>query len=156
MEFPAVNSALVNGEVLQFDTVNIGVAVALDNGLMVPVIRDAQTKSLAELRAEIAALSEVARTGTVSPDALSGGTFTVTNLGMFGVDHFNPVLNPPEAGILGVCRVIEKPAIVDGAIVIRPFMNICLAFDHRVVDGATGARFLERIRNFLETPLLML
>jgi len=90
MEFPAVNSALVNGEVLQFDTVNIGVAVALDNGLMVPVIRDAQTKSLAELRAEIAALSEVARTGTVSPDAPSGGTFSVTKLGDVGLAPLTP------------------------------------------------------------------
>jgi pyruvate dehydrogenase E2 component (dihydrolipoamide acetyltransferase) len=155
-EFPTVNSALIDGRLFAHSTVNIGIAVAIDNGLVVPVVRDASIKNLATLRAEIATLSSQARSGNLSPDAMTGGTFTVTNLGMFGVDHFTPVINPPEAAILGVCRVVEKPVVVAGEIVIRPMMNLCLSFDHRIVDGATGAQFLGQIKSLLEEPLLML
>ena len=156
LEFPTVNSALIDGRLFSHTSVNIGVAVAIDNGLVVPVVRDAATKNLTTLRAEIAALGTQARAGNLSPDAMTGGTFTVTNLGMFGVDHFTPVINPPEAAILGVCRVIEKPIVLAGQVVIRPMMNLCLSFDHRLVDGATGALFLGRVKALLEEPLLML
>lgn len=155
-EYPTVNSALIDGQVHAYDTVNIGVAVAIDNGLVVPVVRNAQQKNLAALRKEIAELGSQARSGNLSPDAMTGGTFTVTNLGMYGVDHFTPVINPPEAAILGVCRVVEKAVVVNGEVVVRPMMNICLSFDHRLVDGAAGAMFIGRIKSLLEEPLLML
>lgn len=155
-EFPDMNAALIDGRVCVYDTVNIGVAVALDNGLMVPVIRDAQNKSLAALRREIAELGSQARQGALSPDAMNGGTFTVTNLGMYGIDQFTPVINPPESAILGVCRVAAKPVVREGQVAVRPMMNLCLSFDHRLIDGAVAARFLARLKALLEEPLLML
>ncbi|MCR4441837.1 MAG: dihydrolipoamide acetyltransferase family protein [Peptococcaceae bacterium] len=155
-EFREVNSSLQEGRIKRHSGVNIGVAVALDNGLIVPVIKNAEQKSLRLLRQEIAVLSEKARKGELLPDEVSGGTFTVTNLGMYGADHFTPIINPPESAILGVCRVAERPAAVDGSVVIRPLANLCLSFDHRLIDGALAARFMARVRRLLEDPLLLL
>jgi len=138
------------------ESVNIGIAVALENGLIVPVVKNASQKTVIALRDEIAELGKKARQGTLTQDEYQGGTFTVTNLGMFGVDHFTPIINQPESAILGVCRVVERPVVREGTVVIRPMMNLCLSFDHRLIDGAVGAKFLSRIRQLLEQPLLLL
>jgi pyruvate dehydrogenase E2 component (dihydrolipoamide acetyltransferase) len=155
-DFPLVNASLIDGKIVSHDSVNIGIAVALENGLVVPVVRNAQHRTITGVREEIASLSARARSGGLAAEELSGGTFTVTNLGMFGVDHFTPIINPPESAILGVCRIVDRPRVQDGAVVIRPMMNLCLSFDHRLIDGAVGAQFLARLRQLLEQPLLLL
>lgn len=155
-EFKTVNASLIDGKIYYHEFAHIGVAVALDNGLIVPVVKNAEQKSLAALREEIRSLSEKARRGELLPDDVRGGTFTITNLGMFGVDHFTPIINQPESAILGVCRVVERPVVQNGKIEIRPMMNLCLSFDHRLVDGAVAAQFMARMRQLLEQPLLLL
>ncbi len=155
-EFPMVNASLVNGAIVQHDSVNIGVAVALENGLIVPVVKNAAAKTVGQIREDIASLSAKAREGRLGPDDYTGGTFTVTNLGMFGTDHFTPIINPPESAILGVCRVVKRPVVIGDDIVIRPMANLCLSFDHRLVDGALAAKFMARVRSLLEEPLLLL
>ncbi len=155
-EFPLVNASLVNGAIVLHDSVNIGIAVALEGGLIVPVVKNAAGKSVGQIRDEIADLSTRARQGKLGPDEYGGGTFTVTNLGMFGTDHFTPIINPPESAILGVCRVVKRPVVVDDAVVVRPMANLCLSFDHRLVDGALAAKFMARVRNLMEEPLLLL
>lgn len=154
-EHKTLNASFIDGKSYLHESVNVGIAVALDNGLIVPVIRNAPHKSVGALHDEIAELGQKARQGTLKQEEYQGGTFTVTNLGMFGVDHFTPIINQPESAILGVCRVVERAVVVDGAIVIRPMMNLCLSFDHRMIDGAVGAKFLKRIRQLLEQPLLL-
>ena len=134
----------------------MGVAVSLDDGLIVPVIRKAETKSLREIRAAVVDLGARARSNKLQPDEISGGTFTVTNLGMFGTDHFTPIINPPESAILAVCRTVDKPVVVGGQVVIRPMCNFVLGFDHRLIDGAVGAKFMARFRELIENPLLLL
>jgi pyruvate dehydrogenase E2 component (dihydrolipoamide acetyltransferase) len=129
--------------------VNIGVAVALIEGLVVPVIKDADRLSLVEIHAAAQELAEKVRSGEFTPDDVSGGTFTITNLGMHGIDWFTPILNPPESGILGVGRIIRKPAVVDDQILAREMMGLSLTFDHRVVDGAPAAEFLADISSDL-------
>lgn len=155
-EMSIVNASLIENRVIMHDEVNIGIAVALEDGLIVPVVRNADRKSLSQLRETIVSLSDRARGGKLSPDEISGGTFTVTNLGMFGTDHFTPVINPPESAILGVCRIIEKPVAVAGAVLIRPMSNFILGFDHRLIDGAVGAKFMARLRELLENPSLLI
>ena len=155
-DFPMLNSSLIDGNIVSHGEVHIGIAVALEKGLTVPVVRNANHKTIARLREEIADLSAKARKGELSAAELSGGTFTVTNLGMFGVDHFTPIINPPQSAILGVCRIVERPVVADGAVTVRPLMNLCLSFDHRLVDGSVGAQFLARLRLLLEEPLLLL
>jgi pyruvate dehydrogenase E2 component (dihydrolipoamide acetyltransferase) len=147
---------LINNEIIQYKHVNIGIAVALDNGLIVPVIKDANHKTITALRNDLLMLSDKARTGRLTSDEMSQGTFTISNLGMFGVDHFTPIINPPQSAILGVCRTVERPVAVDGQVVVKPLMNLCLSFDHRLIDGVDGAKFLARIRALLEQPLLLL
>lgn len=156
VEYPMVNNSLVDGGLVINKDVNVGIAVALENGLIVPVVRNADQKSLSQLRAEIADLSGRARQGKLLPDEYSGGTFTVSNLGMYGVDHFTPIINPPESAILGVCRTVERPVVIDGAIVIRPVMNLVLGYDHRLIDGALASQFMARVRQLLEQPLLLI
>lgn len=155
-EYKTVNASLIAGRIYTHEVVNVGVAVALDDGLIVPVIKNAAYKTVKALRDEISKLSQKARQGTLTPDEVESGTFTVTNLGMFGVDQFTPIINQPESAILGVCRIVERPVVVEGAIVIRPMMNLCLSFDHRLIDGAVGAKFLARLRQLLEQPLLLI
>lgn len=155
-EFPVVNASLIEGKIVSHNHVNVGIAVALENGLIVPVVRHANLKTIANIREEISSLSDKARRGGLSADELSQGTFTVTNLGMFGVDHFTPIINPPESAILGVCRIVDRPIVQCGEVVIKPMMNLCLSFDHRLVDGAVGAQYLARLRQLLEEPLLLL
>lgn len=155
-EFPVVNSSIMDGGIVRHKDINIGVAVALANGLIVPVVKNANQKTVSQIQKDVSSLSGKAREGRLLPDECSEGTFTITNLGMYGVDHFTPVINPPESAILGVCRVVDKPVVIDGAVVVRPMMNLCLSFDHRLIDGALAAQFMSRIRQLLEQPLLLI
>lgn len=155
-EFPIVNASLVDGKIHRHNEVNIGIAVALEDGLIVPVIRNVDLKSMSVIREEIVSLSDKARNGELSSAEISQGTFTVSNLGMYGIDHFTPIINPPQSAILGVCQVVERAVVMAGSVVVRPMMNLCLSFDHRLIDGAVGARFLARLRQLLEQPVLLL
>jgi pyruvate dehydrogenase E2 component (dihydrolipoamide acetyltransferase) len=155
-EHPRLNAALVGEELRLYSQKNIGVAVALDDGLIVPVIKEADKKSLGAVSVELKALVERARAGKFTPDDLAGGTFSVTNLGTFGIDVFDPIIVPPQAAILGVGRIADRPVVLNKAIVIRSMMNLCLSFDHRILDGAPAARFLQRVKELLENPLLIL
>jgi pyruvate dehydrogenase E2 component (dihydrolipoamide acetyltransferase) len=155
-DFPAVNAELTGEGIWQKDFVNLGVAVAVDNGLLVPVVKDADLLSLAELAAAIKDLAGKARSGALQPDDYSGGTFTLSNLGMFGLEEFVAIINPPEAGILAVGKVEDTPVAVSGSVEIHPVMKLTLSYDHRVVDGAPAAQFLSRIKEYLENPFKLL
>jgi pyruvate dehydrogenase E2 component (dihydrolipoamide acetyltransferase) len=160
-DFPAVNAELTPEGIWQKDFVNLGIAVALDDGLIVPVVKDADLLSLGELAAAIKELADKARGGTLQGDDYSGGTFTLSNLGMFGLEEFEAIINPPEAGILAVGKIEDTPIAVnkaDGskAVEIHPLMKLTLSYDHRVVDGAPAAQFLARIREYLENPYKLL
>ncbi len=142
-DHPLLNATLTERGIELLSTVNIGIAVALDEGLIVPVIRDAGTKSVGEIARERADLATRAQAGTLGIDDVEGGTFTVTNLGSFGADSFTPIINPPQCAILGVGRIVEKPVVTPkGRVRTRPTMWLSLTFDHRVVDGAPAAQFL--------------
>jgi pyruvate dehydrogenase E2 component (dihydrolipoamide acetyltransferase) len=154
-EFRMVNNRLADGRLIENPTINIGIAVGLDNGLIVPVIRNADRKSLRALSEERIGLVAKARERKLLPEDYAGGTFTISNLGMYGVDHFTPVINPPESAVLGVCRCAERAMVVGKAVTIRPMMNLCLAFDHRLIDGVLAARFMSRLRQYLEMPMLL-
>ena len=153
--FPAMNSTLVGEEILIHDAVNMGIAVALPEGLIVPVLHAAHEKELLQIAKEARDLARKAREGTLAVDEVTGGTFTLTNLSMFEVDGFTPILRPPETGILGVGRVKRKPAVYEDEISIRPMMFVSLTFDHRVVDGAPAAEFLQNLAQCLEDPTLV-
>jgi pyruvate dehydrogenase E2 component (dihydrolipoamide acetyltransferase) len=150
VEFPIVNSRTDGTSVWQRSRVHMGLAVSLPEGLVVPVIRDADRKSLTELHARAVELAEAARNGTLPPDDMSGSTFTVSNLGMFGVDEFCAIVNPGESAILAVSSAIPTPVVVGDGIGIRQIMRLTLTSDHRVVDGELAARFLNSIRRRLE------
>jgi pyruvate dehydrogenase E2 component (dihydrolipoamide acetyltransferase) len=155
-DHPLLNSAVEGESVKIFSAVHLGVAVATEQGLMVPVIRDADRMSMVELASASKKLAEKVRAGAASIDEVTGSTFTVTNLGMFGVETFTPIINPPEAAILGVGAIGEAPAVVGGQIVVRMLMPLSLTVDHRIVDGDVGARFLQRVKQILENPHLLL
>jgi pyruvate dehydrogenase E2 component (dihydrolipoamide acetyltransferase) len=151
-DFPLVN-ARVAGETIEYlKEINIGVAVALDQGLVVPVLRDIATRSLGEIAVAARNAVEKARQGKLMPDDFVGGTFTVSNMGMLGVDEFTAIINPPESAILAVGRVVERPVAINGLIEIRPLMRMTMSSDHRIVDGAVAAKFLAHIRESLENP----
>lgn len=155
-KFPYMNARLSPDAIEQLAYVNLGMAVDTDRGLLVPVIRDADKKTLREFGTEFRALVERAKNGKALPDDLSGGTFTITSLGPYDVDAFTPVINLPEAAILGVGRIAPKPAVRDGQIVVRQMWTLSLVFDHRLVDGAPAARFLQYIKAVIEEPYLLL
>jgi pyruvate dehydrogenase E2 component (dihydrolipoamide acetyltransferase) len=138
------------------ERVNVGIAVASEQGLLVVVVRDADSKPLAQVNQDLADMVAKSRQGGLGPDALSGGTFTITNLGGYGIEAFTPIVNPPETGILGIGRIAKRPAVVDGQIVPRDLMYLSLSFDHRVVDGAPAAQFLQRVKECLEAPYVLL
>ncbi|HWP97804.1 MAG TPA: dihydrolipoamide acetyltransferase family protein [Syntrophomonadaceae bacterium] len=150
---PIVNITLDGDEVKTLKDINIGMAVAIDDGLIVPVIRNANEKRLAQINAEINDLAKRGRKNKLNPDEMSGATFTITNLGGYGsVDWFTPIINPPESAILGVGRTIDKPVAVKGEVVIRPMMGLSLSFDHRIIDGAPAAEFLAGLIHLIENP----
>ena len=156
MRHRAVN-ALYKGDAIELHpTANIGIAVAIPNGLVVPVIQGCERKTIAEIAAARADVVERARAGKLQQVDLDGGTFTISNLGMFGIERFIAVLNPPQAAILAVGSTEEKPVVVDGEVVVRQRMELTLTCDHRAIDGATGARFLGDVKSFLEEPGLAL
>jgi pyruvate dehydrogenase E2 component (dihydrolipoamide acetyltransferase) len=152
-EHPRANGAYRDGHLELYSRVNVGVAVAGQNALVVPTVFDADQKGLRQIASETRALAQRVRDATVTPPELSGGTFTVSNLGMFGISSFAAVINPPQAGILAVGAIVERPVVRDGEITTAHLMALNLACDHRILYGADGARFLGRIRKLLEEPL---
>jgi pyruvate dehydrogenase E2 component (dihydrolipoamide acetyltransferase) len=157
-EHPAVMAQWVEGQGLRHtDAVNVGVAVTLEpEGLVVPVLRNADTRSLRELAADLLGLIDKARAGRLGPAEMQGGSFSITNLGGYGIDGFTPILNPPETAILGVGRIAEKAVVIDGALAARTTCTLSLSFDHRVVDGAPAAAFLARLAELLQRPYALL
>ncbi len=151
-EHPSMNARLTPEAIEYMEPVNIGMAVDTERGLMVPVIRDADKKTLREFGETFRALVEKARSGRISPVDLSGGTFTITNLGMYDVKAFTPVINLPETAILGVGMVAQRPAAYQGELSLRYMTTLSLVFDHRVVDGAPAARFMQAVKRLLEAP----
>lgn len=149
---PLVNASLKDEYIMLNSQVNIGVAVSIEQGLMVPVVKDADQKGLKALSEECKRLGSLAREGKLKPEHMTGGTFTISNLGMYAVDAFTPIINPPESAILGVGRIQEKAVGVAGTIQLRPMMTLSLSFDHRVIDGAPAAAFLTDLKELLENP----
>ena len=147
------NAWWLDGKIRYFDEVHLSMAVAVQDGLITPVIRNAHVKSLRQIAAESGELAERARNRKLTPEEYTGGTFSVSNLGMFDIDQFTGVINPPEAGLIAVGSIAEKPVVVDGAVTVRRRMRLTMSCDHRVIDGATGARFLQTVRRMLENPL---
>jgi pyruvate dehydrogenase E2 component (dihydrolipoamide acetyltransferase) len=153
-EFPRANGAYRDGKFELYARVNVGVAVAAHDALVVPTIFDADQKALGEIAEEARALAQKVRDGSVTPPELSGGTFTVSNLGMYGIENFSAVINPPQAALLSVGAVKPKPVVDDsGQIVARHMMGVTLACDHRILYGSDGAEFLGRVRDLLQQPL---
>jgi pyruvate dehydrogenase E2 component (dihydrolipoamide acetyltransferase) len=156
-EHPALNASLVGEEIVWHAAVNVGLAVDTDRGLLVPVVRDVARKPLQQIAEEAARLVEQARTGQIATDDLRGSTFTITNLGMYEIDAFTPVINLPDCAVLGVGRIVAKPVVIDAEsekIAVRKMLAVSLTFDHRLVDGAPAARFLQRIKHLAEHPTL--
>jgi pyruvate dehydrogenase E2 component (dihydrolipoamide acetyltransferase) len=154
-EHPDLNVRLAEAGLETVPDIHVGVAVDTDRGLLVPVVRDAGKKDLGQILVALSGLLERARTGRSLPDDLTGGTFTITNLGMFEIDAFTPIINPPESAILGVGRILSKPVGLEGQIVLRDMMTLSLSFDHRLVDGAPAARFLQRVKQLIERPFAL-
>jgi pyruvate dehydrogenase E2 component (dihydrolipoamide acetyltransferase) len=145
----------MDDRVRQWRDIHVGVAVAVEDGLITPVVRHADRKTLREIGAEVRELAGRAREKRLAPEEYTGATFSVSNLGMFGIDEFTAVINPPEAAILAVGRIEPKPVVVDGVVVVRRRLRLTLSCDHRVVDGATGAAFLKTLAGMLENPLAL-
>lgn len=152
---PLVNAWWLDDRIRQWHEVHIGVAVAIEDGLITPVIRDADQKGLREISAEVRELAGRAKAKRLQPEEYTGATFTISNLGMFGIDEFTAIINPPEVGILAVGRIEPKPVVVDGTVTVRQRMRLTLSCDHRVIDGATGAQFLQTLVGMLENPLAL-
>lgn len=155
-EFPLLNCSVEDNKIIYKHYINMGVAVALDNGLVVPNVCDADKKSLTEISAEIKELAKLAREGGFPMEKLRGGTFTITNLGMYDIESFTPIINQPEVAILGVTTMEDRVVVRNGEIVIRPMMTLSLTADHRVVDGSVAAQFLKRIKSLMENPALVI
>ncbi|MGB2814398.1 MAG: dihydrolipoamide acetyltransferase family protein [Dehalococcoidales bacterium] len=150
---PAINCSYADGSVKLLKRIDIGLVTSVEGGLMVPVIRDAGTKSLAEIAQVRAELVQKARERTLTREEMAGSTFTISNMGMYDIDQFSAIIQPPEAAILAVGRITEKVVARNGEMVIRPVMNLTLSIDHRVLDGALGAQFLQTVKSYLEQPL---
>lgn len=153
---PQINSSWLGDRIRTNHDINIGVAVAVDEGLLVPVIRHADMKSLSQINSEVAAFAEKAKARKLQPEEMQGNTFTISNLGMFGIEEFTAIINPPDACILAVGGIIQKPVVKDGQMVIGNRMKVTLSCDHRVVDGAMGAKFLQTFSQILSAPIRML
>jgi len=156
IKHPACNAWFQEDHIRYWNEVHIGMAVAVEDGLITPVIRNAELKSLADIGREAKELADRARSRRLQPNEYTGATFSVSNLGMFDIDQFTAVINPPEAGIIAVGSIVQKPVVVDGQPAVRRRMRITMSCDHRVIDGATGAAFLRTLKQMLENPLAML
>ena len=154
--FPAVNASIDGGDIVYHGYADIGVAVSSDRGLVVPVLRNAELMSLAEIEGGIAGFGKKARDGKLTIDEMTGGTFTITNGGTFGSMMSTPIVNPPQAAILGMHNIIQRPMAVNGQVVIRPMMYLALSYDHRLIDGKEAVTFLVTIKNLLEDPARLL
>jgi pyruvate dehydrogenase E2 component (dihydrolipoamide acetyltransferase) len=155
MQHPEVNASFQEKFVRYYEHADIGVAVAIEDGLITPVVRAANQKSLSQIAAEVRELAERARSRKLKPEEYTGATFSISNLGMFGIDEFTAVINPPEGAILAVGAMTAKPVVRDNAMVIRQMMRVTMSCDHRVIDGATGAKFLQTFKKILENPLYL-
>ena len=155
-EFPIVNSMIDGENLVTFEYTDISIAVSAPKGLMVPVVRNVENMGLADIEKEIASLAEKARNSKLSIPEMTGGTFTITNGGVFGSMMSTPLINPPQSAILGMHNIIERPIAIDGQVVIRPMMYVALSYDHRVIDGKDSVSFLLRIKNLLENPIDLL
>jgi pyruvate dehydrogenase E2 component (dihydrolipoamide acetyltransferase) len=153
---PIVNTRWTPEGIVWLDRIHLGIAVAVDDGLVVPVIADAGSKKLSEISTARLDLVERARVGKLLPEEMSGSTFTISSLGMFGVEEFSAIINQPESAILAVGAIIETPVARDGAVVIRPIMKLTLTYDHRIIDGAKAAAFIGTLKDVIEEPLLAL
>ncbi len=153
---PAINSSWLGDKIRTNHDVNIGVAVAVEDGLLVPVIRHADMKTLSQIDVEVRALAGKAKEKKLQPDEMTGNTFTISNLGMFDIEEFTAIINPPDACILAVGSIIEKAIVVDGNLAVGKMMKVTLSCDHRVVDGASGAKFLQSLKGILEDPIRLL
>jgi len=155
VQHPQVNASYQEKVVRYYDQADIGVAVAIEDGLITPVVRAANQKSLSQIAAEVRELAERARSKRLKPEEYTGATFSISNLGMFGIDEFTAVINPPEGAILAVGAMTAKPVVRENDIVIRQMMRVTMSCDHRVIDGATGAKFLQTFKKILENPLYL-
>ena len=155
-EHPEVNAHWLNDKIRQFNRIHVAMAVAVEDGLITPVLFDADRLTLWEISGKARDLAKRARERKLTPEEYTGSTFSVSNLGMFGIDQFTAIINPPEAGILAVGGVEEKPVVIDGSLEVRQRMRITMSCDHRVIDGATGAKFLQTLRRYIENPLSLL
>lgn len=149
-QFPLLNSSVDGENIILKENINIGVAVATDAGLLVPVIQDTDKKNIEEISSQLKQISSKAKDGSLSPDYLTGGTFTITNLGMYGVESFSPIINLPEVAILGIGAIKKEIVEVENGFVFKPFMKLCLSADHRVIDGAVAAQFLSQLKSNIE------
>lgn len=156
LEFPLLNASVDGEEIITRNYVNMGVAVAIENGLVVPVIPYANTKGLRAISEQVKELAYKAKANLLSSDEMTGGTFTITNLGMYGIQSFSPIINQPEVAILGVNTIKETPVYENGSLVAKPMMRLSLTADHRVADGAVAAQFLYRIKQYIEKPGMLL
>jgi pyruvate dehydrogenase E2 component (dihydrolipoamide acetyltransferase) len=153
---PYLNASLFDGNIILWEDIHLGIATSVEENLIVPVIREAQSKSLGQIVTALADLTERARNRRLKPTEMSGSTFTISNLGMFGIESFNAIINPPEAAILAVGKMVDTPVAQDGQIVLRPLMEVTACADHRIADGATVARFLADLKATLENPYLLI
>jgi pyruvate dehydrogenase E2 component (dihydrolipoamide acetyltransferase) len=156
LEHPLLNSSIDGNEIITRNYVNMGVAVALPEGLLVPVVKYANVKGLKDISKEIKELGQKAKNNELTTDELTGGTFTITNIGMFGIESFTPIINQPEVAILGINTIEEEARVVGGEIKIKPMMNLSLTADHRVVDGAVAASFMAKLKQYIEKPGMLL
>lgn len=155
-DFPQVNSQIDGEEIVSFNYADVGIAVSTPKGLMVPVLRNAENMSLAEIEAGIGAMAKKARDGKITVDDMTGGTFTITNGGVFGSMLSTPIINPPQSAILGMHNVVDRPVAINGKVEIRPIMYVALSYDHRIIDGRESVGFLVRVKQLLEDPTQML
>jgi pyruvate dehydrogenase E2 component (dihydrolipoamide acetyltransferase) len=155
-QHPEVNAQWTDTAIRRFNRVDIGVAVAVEDGLITPIIRNADLAGVADISQQVRELAKRARERKLQPEEYTGATFSISNLGMFGIDEFTAIINPPEAGILAIGRVEDKVVVENGEMVVQPRMRVTMSCDHRVIDGATGAKFLQTLRQYLEEPAMML
>jgi pyruvate dehydrogenase E2 component (dihydrolipoamide acetyltransferase) len=155
IQHPEVNASFQDKVIRYYERADIGVAVAIQDGLITPVVRSADRKSLSEIASEVRELAERARSRRLRPEEYTGASFSISNLGMFGIDEFTALINPPEGAILAVGAVTPRPVVRENEIVIRQVMRVTMSCDHRVIDGATGAKFLQTFKKILENPLYL-